>query len=207
MALTNYTQLQASVKAWSNRTDIDALIPDFIALAEVRIYAKFRAKLLTSDLSLPYLAAATSVSFPANFISAQSLYDTASGKTGRVEVVSADRFTELQVDPQLLNTSMTQVLVTGRELIFVTPPTQSGTIKGRYMTKEPALSVASTNYILTNYPSLYLFSSMMEVADYLKDDGMLAKYQGRFDAALEEANTQTPYVGERAYRSPRMTVV
>jgi hypothetical protein len=207
MAITTYSELQTAVASWTNKTNLTARIPEFIALAEVRIWAKLRAKSLTKDMSIAYVAADTAKALPSDLISVVSLRDTATGRSGVCEVVSYDRFQELQSNSVLLINSATQLCVTGRQLLFVVPPTVSGTIVGRYLAKEPALSTVATNEILTQYPDLYLFGSLCEAYDYLHDDQNVMKYTARFEAAMDAANTQHAYIGERAYRSPRMTVV
>jgi hypothetical protein len=208
MAITTYAELLAAVTSWTNRIDLAARIPEFIALAETRIYEKFRAKSLTKALSLPYLAAATGVTLPSDLISVVSLRDTATGRTGAVDVISYDRYVELQNFAVLLDRTSTSVVVTGRELLFVVAPTSAGNIVGRYLAKEPALSgTNATNEILTQYPNLYLFATLLEAYDYLRDDISAVKYQARFDEAMNAANEQHAYIGERAYRSPKMTVV
>ena len=37
MAISTYAELQAAIKSWSKRDDLDSEIPDFIKLAETRI--------------------------------------------------------------------------------------------------------------------------------------------------------------------------
>jgi hypothetical protein len=209
MAVTTYAELQTAVVSWTNRTNLTARIPEFIALAEVRIWAKLRAKSLTKDLAVTYIAGDTEKALPTDLISVVSLRDTAGGRSGLVEVVSYDRYQEAQTNSSILvDTTRTYVVVTGRQLLFVNAPTVSGSIVGRYLAKEPALSGSvATNEILTQYPDLYLFASLIEAYDYLHDDSNLAKYVARFGEAMDAANQQHAYIGERAYRSPRMTVV
>ena len=42
MSISNYTELKTSVANWLNRTDLTAEIPDFIELAENRIFHELR---------------------------------------------------------------------------------------------------------------------------------------------------------------------
>lgn len=208
MAITTYTELQAAVKAWGAKSSLDTLIPDFIALAEVRIWSELRAKALVSDVSLAYSIGATSVTLPDDLISVIVLKDTVGTRTGEIEVVSHDRMAEIQLKPYIVDQTKTYVTVTGRQVLFTGATTSAGTISGKYLAKEPALSGSvATNYVLTNYPNLYLFGALLELADYTKDDASATKYELRFKAAMEQANMQSAYIGERAYRSPRMTVV
>ena len=42
MALANYTDLQSSIAAWAHRSDLTAIIPDFIALCIPLILGTFK---------------------------------------------------------------------------------------------------------------------------------------------------------------------
>lgn len=211
MAITNYTELQAALRNWSAKgASLDAVLPDFIALAEVAIFTKFRARALTKALSVAYAPAATSITLPADFISARTLQDSAaSGRSGQVEIVSAERLTELRLSPASADRTKTQLYVTARDATFVFPPAASGTISGLYLAKEPALSGATpTNYILANFPDIYLFGALFELADYQKDNDAAIKHKARFDEALTRANEQAAYLNQdQVFRAPRMTVV
>jgi hypothetical protein len=209
MAITTYAELQTAIASWTNKTNLTARIPEFIELAEVRIWAKLRAKALVKDLSIAYIAGDTSKSLPTDLISVVSLQDTAGGRAGLVEVVSYDRYQEAQANSTVLvDTTRTYLVINGRQLLFVNAPTAAGTIVGKYLAKDPALSGSvATNEILTQYPDLYLFASLIEAYDYLHDDANVAKYVARLADAMDAANGQHAYMGERIYRSPRMTVV
>lgn len=206
--ITTYAELQTAVINWTKRPDLATLVPDFIALAEERIWARLRSKALTKDLAQAYLAAATTVDLPSDCISIISLVDTASGRSGMVEVVSPDRLAQLRVNTYEMDTSKTYLMSTGRQLVFVTAPSVGGTISGRYLAREPALSnTNTTNQVLSWYPSLYLFGALIELADHTRDEDGEQKYSARFNAAMNDANSQAAYLGERAYRAPDMTVV
>ena len=207
MALGTYTELRAAVLDWSNKPDLTAIVPDFITLAERRIWAQLRSKALVKSLALTYAIADTSVTTPADMISILSLVDTSGASSGVVTIVSQSRFAELQAETALQNTGVTEMLSTGRSLLFVAAPTVAGTISGKYLAREPALSATvATNAVLEAYPDLYLFGALMELADYMKDDLGLGKYKARFELAMHDANTQADFLGQR-YVSPRMTVV
>ena len=207
MALTTFSELRAAVLDWSNKPSLTAIVPDFITLAERRIWAQLRSKALVKSLSIAYSIAATSVTTPADMISILSLVDTSGGRSGVVTIVNQGRFAELQADTALQNAGVTQMLSTGRSLLFVAAPTVAGTISGKYLAREPALSASvASNAVLEAYPDLYLFGTLMELADYMKDDLGLGKYKARFELAMQDANEQADYVGQR-YIAPRMTVV
>ena len=57
MAITNYTELQSAVASWHHRDVTE--IPDFIALAEVRINNLFEARM--SEVDTPLTATVYSI--------------------------------------------------------------------------------------------------------------------------------------------------
>ena len=55
----------------------------------------------------------------------------------------------------------------------------------------PALSDADpTNWVLSDYPNLYLYGSLLHSAPFLKDDMRLGMWQGKFDQLLAQINAQ-----------------
>jgi hypothetical protein len=211
MALTTYTELKAAVASWTKRDDLVAIIPDFITLAEERIWNKLRSKALMKDLSIAYSGGATTATLPTDCISVVSLVNTSAGRAGLVDVVNPDAYADLQAYTYKQDATHTYAMVTGRQVIFVAAASAAGTLSGRYLAKEPALSVSnSSNQVLAWYPSLYLFGALVELADHTKDDAAFSKHMARFDLAMADANSQAAYTGERFYRPTSfggMTVV
>ena len=52
MSLSNYADLKAAVATWVNREDLTTTIPDFIRLAEARVYRLLRVPSLEVITSL-----------------------------------------------------------------------------------------------------------------------------------------------------------
>ena len=207
--ISSYSQLQTAILEWIVRNDATttARVKDFISLAEVRIWEKFRAKALTKAYTATYAPADVAVSLPDDLIELQSIRDTASGRTGTVEIVGHERYTSLINAPALRDTTKTHVMVTGRQIVFVASPAEAGSFVGRYLAKEPALSDSvASNAVLTHYPDLYLYGSLIEAFDFMRDDAGVAKYTARFNDAMARANEQAPH-SVRVFTAPAMTVV
>jgi hypothetical protein len=204
--ISTYDGLKASILAWTKRTDLDALVPDFVALAEERIWKRLRARAFSKELNIAYSAGSPSVALPADCITVKSLRDTASGRVGEVNVISPDRFNELQVNPLMGGILTTQVMVTDREIIFAAAPQQAGTLTGRYLAKDTALGESQQiNQTITRYPSIYLFACLVEAYAYLRNTDEATMYEARLVKAIDEANTQAPYDGQMTYHAPKVT--
>jgi hypothetical protein len=206
LVITTYTGLKEAIVAWTKRKDLDAVVGDFVTLAEERIWKRLRARAYSKDLALPYTALAASVSLPPDCITVQSIRDTASGRVGHVNVISPDRFNELQINPLIGGVLTTQVMVTDREIIFAAVPQQTGALTGRYLARDTALGEAQqSNQTITRYPSIYLFACMVEAYGYLRNTDEALLYEARLVKAIDEANEQQPYNGQMAYHAPRVT--
>ncbi|MGL4574043.1 MAG: phage adaptor protein [Burkholderiaceae bacterium] len=204
--ISNYTELQNAVTRWTNRTDLAAHIPDFVMLAEERIWAMLRAKALRLSFSVSYAAAAESVALPADCITVLSVRDVATGRSGDVDFINEDQYAQAQ--NAFFKPDKTQVIVTGRELVFAIPPSTPGALEGRYLAREPALSVSNaTNQVLTWYPSVYLNATLLEAFDYLQDTEKVMRYAEKLKASIAQANAQNAHSSKQALVAPRVTVV
>ena len=79
MALTNYTELKASLANWLNRSDLTTEIADdFITLAEADFNSKLRVRAMIAQVSITVNA--ETVALPTDFLQARDFY-TLSGQT------------------------------------------------------------------------------------------------------------------------------
>ena len=60
-----------------------------------------------------------------------------------------------------------------------------------YYARVPPLGVGRpTNDILTRYPDIYLYGSLLHAADHIHDDRSMARFGDRFNSAVQTANAQ-----------------
>ena len=75
MALGTYSDLQAAVVGWSNRSDLAALIPDFIMLAEERMNRELRVRQMETPLAATAIASNT-IAVASNTVGVKTLWIT-----------------------------------------------------------------------------------------------------------------------------------
>lgn len=171
----NYGQLKSALSGWTQRTDMGAIAPTLIQLAEARIAREFR---LQNQVTVTTLTAnAASIALPADFLEFKALvyadYSPAV-KIGTLEKVLDER-------ARISGDRPTTAVVAGGQLQLGPVPGSSYTINAAYYARFPALSAdTDTNWLLTNYPSVYLFAALAEAQPYMMDDARIALWEGKY---------------------------
>ena len=197
MAIASYADLQSATADYLNRTDLSSVIPTFISLAE----AKFNRELRTRDMLTR--AAATSsneyVAMPLDFLEAYDVELNMSGIAAQqpLSYIGPNEAKSLKANK-----------ITGKPRYFtiidgafeiLPAPTSDINLLMVYYAKIPALSgTQPSNWLLAKSPDLYLYSTLLEAAPYLKNDERVqlwaAARQQVMDAMAlesERANRQT----------------
>ena len=176
MALGTYSELQASAIGWSNRSDLAALMPDFIALAEERMNRELRVRQMESALAETAISA-NAIPVASNVVGIKTLWivghESAPLKAQTYESV-------LTMGSEGIPTHWAWA---GDGLHF----DGSGTVKGVVFEAIPALSdTNTTNWLLTKYPSLYLAGALTEAFIYVQNDKERDRWNNRFLQTLAD---------------------
>lgn len=181
MAITNYTQLKTAIASWLHRSgdsELEAAIPDFISLAEVRFNRLLRTRAMYGSFASVALVDGVT-DLPDDFKSFVELrYDDPCGWT---------------LEPRSLEWIRTQGAVSSAPQFFAVTASQlvcyptSGNVVGTYYQTIPALSDGvTTNWLLTAYPDLYLFASLVESVLWTQDDSRLAIWADKTAALMDQ---------------------
>ena len=185
MALGTYSDLVTAVGTWLNRTDLASYIPDFIALAEERIYRNLRVKAMETALSETIASGVIAV--PSDYIELKSAYVDGSPACFLERASVEDIYTKYP--DRSAEGKPAYIAREGSNFIFGPYPDSAYTIKGIYYARLAALSATNTtNWLTTNAPSLVLFGALCEAAPFLKDDQRIIVWEQKFLAQLGDAN-------------------
>ena len=182
MALANYTDLQASVAAWMNRSDLTALIPDFIAIAEARIQDDLRVRQMITEVNLNTVIATQKIALPADWLEFKSVVYAGDP----MEYMPLDRIKEYADE-----TGRSDPLgysIEGLNLIVAPTPATVYAIATTYYAKVPAIATASTNWLLTKYPNIYLYGSLVSANQYTMDMQKADYWGGLYTQAIAVAS-------------------
>lgn len=185
MAITNYTELKQAIADWLNRADLDEKIPDFIALAEATLNSVLRSSYMVATASVSTTASTRTAAVPSDFL--EPIY-LQSSDTNPLEQVSPQQLIMLR--RSRLRTAGTPRFfgILGRNFEFVPTPSSVSTLNLVYYQKIPSLSTGSpTNWLLTNFPDLYLYSSLLHATPYLNDDARVAVFNNLISQTVSAA--------------------
>ena len=186
MALTTYTELQASIADYLDRTNLTSQIPDFITLAEDNIISDLKAKGLqnrvTSSTSDEY------ISLPPDFVSLVNLQINSSG----VKLLRFRSPEQLDTEyPQTTTGTPKVFTIVGNTLQLRPIPDQSYDYEMAYEFKIARLSsLVADNFVLINYPSLYLFGALSQAESFIIDDKRIPVWKSLYNDILNSINTR-----------------
>lgn len=193
MALATYADLKASLASWLHRADLTALIPDFIALAEVQLNADLTARSMEASTTLTATAGSATVNLPTDLLDIKRLQVL--GGFNRVLVYrSAD---EIAQDNPLGRSGMPEVFtVQGAKLELAPIPDSDYALELVYFQRIPALSDSNTsNWLLTICPNAYLYGALMAAQPYLINDERIPTIQSLYRQAVDGLNSIDWYSG------------
>ena len=180
MAITTYAELQTAVGNWLDHALFTARIPEFIVLFESTANRKLRVRQMETSTNLT--PSSGSATLPTDYLSWR-----------RVTWTGSERVELQYVHPSYLQAayptspSDTPRIFTIEGSTLKVRPVDATALEFDYFQKVPALTdVATTNWLLTAHPDLYLFGSLVEAEMFGVNDERAAAWLARRDAIFDE---------------------
>lgn len=172
-----YSELKSNIATYLHRSDLTSVIPAFIQLAEGALFREISPP--ETEIVVTGATVSGYAVLPADFGTLQKLTITANGMTRNVEFIAlANVGTETDAAPGYYT------FEAGKLRIYGTSTGQAYTL--HYMPQMQPLSDSNTsNWLLANAPDLYLYSSCLEGAKYIRDDQEGVKLQTLVTAAID----------------------
>lgn len=185
MSITTYGELKTAIANWSERSDLTAVIPDFVTYAQQEIGRVLRCKTNTKTTTLTL--AGETLAVPSDFEALRYMYFTASRRRA-VTVVSPE--SRLDKTTQYTSAEYPDVVsVEGGYFAFGPVPTQTPSVGVLYYYTPTAMSATSdTNPVLAKYPMLYLYGALAELYRYIMDDNQADRFETRFQGMMAAIN-------------------
>lgn len=190
MSLATRTDLLEALADWLNRVsspELAARAPDFISLCEARLNRdpQFRVRKMvkraTATLTSGYLA------LPLDYLEAKQVQvNLTTGKPRTLTQVTEDQADT--INSEGIYTEPKHYVIVGNQLEVVPYASADLEIELAYYAKVPALTTdATTNWLLTDWPDIYLYGSLIHSAPYLRDDERIATWATAYGTAVNEA--------------------
>lgn len=183
MAISTHAELQTAIGNWLGRPGdplIAAIIPDWIALCELRANRELRIRAMeeraTAVANGPYLA------LPPGFLAMRNLQLNTNPVTA-LDMVSPELIDRVAAGSAAGRPRLYAVV--NDEIQLAPAPDGAYTAEMIYWKKLDSLSsTIPTNWLLANAPDIYLFGSLVEAAAYLGDDAHLGAWDARYQSAV-----------------------
>lgn len=187
MAMT-WRQIKDAVAAYAHRTDLEALMPTFLEMAEQRIYTG------ASEGDVPPLRLSSMMTvltpapltLPADFLEMKRVSAVMSPTFKR-----ALDFKPLENMGEQENASGSPSFFSLRGNTLVYSPSFSQDVEITYYAKFPALlDDSDTNWLTNNAPAVYIASILAEVGYYTSDDNLTQRELARFASVMNSLQAQ-----------------
>ena len=186
--LPGYASLLASVANWMNRTDLAAVIPDFVLIAEANISRDLRLRKQITSTTLTTSAGVRGTLLPTDWLEFEnvSLLTAPERQLTYAPVEHLD-----SVYPNNGYSGIPSLYtIEGDSILFGPTPDGIYTVSILYYARFPTLVTASTNWLLSNHPSVYLYACLIQACLFLKDAKRAADYKGLYAEVVANLQSQ-----------------
>ena len=190
MSLDTYANLKLEVIKWSHREDIDLMVDTFIDLAEAEMFANQIAPLKLRSAETRATASMDATT-PSRYLALPIGYEEM--RKLSVLIDDGENIELFYRTPAQLNVKssvgMPNFFTVTSQLEFDREPDQAYTVEMQYLKKfTPLSSSNTTNFVLDDYPNIYLFGALWAENVYSEEETRAASFYSQFIAAIRGAN-------------------
>lgn len=184
MSLDTFAALQAEVLDFAERSDLSSKTATFVTLCDIRIrkaLADPKLRIREMETTVDLTPTDGVCTLPDDFMAVKRVTSLAS-PIRRLEYKSQDWLDAAY--PNGTTDLSSFYTITGSELL--TYPLSESNIRLTYYAYPAVLTDSNTvNWLLTKYPDVYLYGTLVELAIFISDDAAAQKWLGFFQGSLQ----------------------
>ena len=185
MGLSNYTELQASIADWLNRSDLTTVIPDLITIAEAQLNRDVRHHKMLVRATAQFDSQYSAV--PADFVEASRIFIT--DTVSVIEQTTVSDIVKRRAETNNATGTPTYYTLVGQQFEVYPTPDSVKNVELLYYSEIPALSSSTaTNWLLTMSPDAYLYATLLSATPYLNNDERLETWGALYASAISNIN-------------------
>jgi len=182
MAFTSYSDLKTTIASYLARSDLTAMIPTFIQLAELRLRRELRTRQMLVVATASTTGGDSTVGLPTDFLEMRDIHVNTNPITTLAYSAPNAFYNSYRATESGKPTDYT-VLATELQLSPV--PDSAYQLQMLYYAQPYFLSDTNTgNVFLTNYPDALLYAALGEAEPYLMNDARLQTWASLYDRAI-----------------------
>ncbi len=189
-----YSGLLSSLASWMDRDDLAAVIPDFVTLFESNANTEgaLRTEFNRTSTVVPTTIALDHINTPADYMGTDTLRLTQVG--GSYSILKPyGGASSLYTDyPNASTQGQPKGFFNLAGKLEIAPvPDAVYQVQLYYYQKIPALVTYSANWLLTHYPQVYLFGSLVAAEAFLGSDPRISTWGNLYDNAIQKIGGAT----------------
>lgn len=193
----SYSALKTTVASYLARSDLTAMIPDFIRLAELRLQRDLRIRQMLTVAQATTTGGISTVGVPSDFLEMRDIHIVANPvRTLSYEAPNSFYRNTRSAESGVPNS----YTVLADDMQFAPIPDSTYTLQMLYYAKPPVLSdTNASNVFLANTPDALLYGALGEAEPYLMNDARLQIWAALYDRAVNSisvADQASEYSGQ-----------
>ena len=182
MAFTSYSSLKTTIASYLARSDLDAVIPDFIQLAEIRLQRELRIRQMLSVAQASTTGGVSTVGLPSDFLEMRDIHVVANPIRSMSYEAPNSFYRNTRSTESGVPNAYT-VLASDMQLSPI--PDSAYVLQMLYYVKPALLSSTNpSNVFLANAPDALLYGALGEAEPYLMNDARLSVWAALYDRAV-----------------------
>lgn len=187
MAFDSYSSLKTTIASYLARTDLTAIIPDFIRLAEERLRRDLRIRQMLVVATADTTGGDSTVGLPTDFLEMRDIHLN-TNPVSTISYMAPNAFYNNARTTESGKPTFYTVLASEMQLAPV--PDTAYQLQMLYYAKPPLLSDANpSNVFLANCPDALLYASLAEAEPYLMNDARIQIWASLYDRAINSIST------------------
>jgi hypothetical protein len=187
VSITTYTELKSAVADFLNRQDLASAIPTFISLAESSFNRDIRHWRM--DVRTSITLDAQFVDLPSGWLETVKIVNATGEGPQELELIPLAEMDERRFASNNTAGAPRFYAINGGKIELYPTPSEAFTASITYVQKPTALSTSNaSNWLLENFPDVYLYGSLAHSAPYLQEDSRLGVWAALYQQALSAIN-------------------
>jgi hypothetical protein len=183
----SYSALKTTVASYLARSDLTAMIPDFIRLAELRLQRDLRIRQMLTVAQASTTGGVSTVGVPSDFLEMRDIHIVANPvRTLSYEAPNSFYRNTRSTESGVPNS----YTVLAGDMQLAPLPDSTYVLQMLYYAKPPVLSdTNASNIFLANTPDALLYGALGEAEPYLMNDARLQVWAALYDRAVNSIST------------------
>lgn len=197
MAFTSYSDLKTTIASYLARSDLTAMIPTFIQLAELRLRREIRTRQMLVVATASTTGGDSTVGLPTDFLEMRDIHVNTNPTTALSYSAPNSFYTYNRVTESGKPVSYT---VLASEIQLAPIPDGAYQLQMLYYAQPYFMSDTNqSNVFLVNFPDALLYAALGEAEPYLMNDARLQTWASLYERAISSiaiADQSSEYSGQ-----------